>query len=343
MSINMSIFMLMRMSMCMPIHAGQTSIFGAATTTVEDWHSVYNEYCRDLLKGSETRPAYVPMSASFTDAIGLCHGDSGAECYAPSCARDAPEHCHKDDKVGLLARFLCPETCGCNSPNSSLILNGPRFGCGQPCRSSSTYTDLLAKMPCTDQHAGSSDLLAYAIPLKQTADTWKKLELIAYADQILDQGCPVELIFNVTFQRLYDQRLVFNDTFYNNCASWPCDNVARQIARDGDGTQEWQGIGRWLTGEEAVNDNGVFKLVQQHFCGGEANGLEIGPLGSSVKPLTTLCPVLCGCRIAKSTLAGCTGVCQNTGDWWLQLSKGTVKTSAGGSNDYDYNYSQAPK
>merc|ERR1711963_751582 len=60
----------------------------------------------------------------------------------PNCKATFP-HC--DDKV--LARFMCPETCGCTVPQSGLWQNSEGGGCDPTCLHASLKWDVL---PCDD-------------------------------------------------------------------------------------------------------------------------------------------------------------------------------------------------
>jgi len=67
---------------------------------------------------------------------------------AQNCS-DMQHACGNPDNRFL--RNLCPGTCGCNQPDSGLLLNGPAEGCPrEACQRSQTYEDALAQIPCHD-------------------------------------------------------------------------------------------------------------------------------------------------------------------------------------------------
>ena len=45
---------------------------------------------------------------------------------------------------------MCPVTCGCDSPQSSLVLSMPADGCGQCTDVSPSYKTAMATLPCED-------------------------------------------------------------------------------------------------------------------------------------------------------------------------------------------------
>ena len=70
-------------------------------------------------------------------------------CVAPTCEQARP-YCANSTVAGLRARQLCPITCGCSHPRSSLALALPESGCGERCLQNPIYIDALATLPCTD-------------------------------------------------------------------------------------------------------------------------------------------------------------------------------------------------
>merc|ERR1712137_1335279 len=59
-----------------------------------------------------------------------------------SCA-DILSFCQFDTYDGFAVRMLCPVTCGCTFPNSSLVLKEPSSGCPQYCTRVTTYIDAV--------------------------------------------------------------------------------------------------------------------------------------------------------------------------------------------------------
>lgn len=77
----------------------------------------------------------------------LCRKDG--VCIDPVCA-DVAEYCRQPTVVGLRARQMCPLTCKCHEPRSSLSLGLPREGCGHKCLRLGTYLQKRRELPCED-------------------------------------------------------------------------------------------------------------------------------------------------------------------------------------------------
>ena len=84
---------------------------------------------------------------------------------------------------------LCPQTCGCDQPNSTLLMAGPGGGCSSVCRELPRYHSMLSAMPCKDAEPGSDILLAYATPLRQNYEFWGFHQEAESRYQTLAAGC----------------------------------------------------------------------------------------------------------------------------------------------------------
>ena len=73
-------------------------------------------------------------------------------CYDGVCIRATCEHlaeyCDRTNIVGIRARQLCPETCGCDDPTAPLIFSLAESGCPSVCSHQLDY-----KVGGTAQHA----------------------------------------------------------------------------------------------------------------------------------------------------------------------------------------------
>jgi len=69
---------------------------------------------------------------------------------ATSCT-DMKQYCDEDTESGAAARGICPETCGCKSPTSSLVLSAAAAGCPSSCEASFEYQEQLKNAPCKDK------------------------------------------------------------------------------------------------------------------------------------------------------------------------------------------------
>jgi hypothetical protein len=73
---------------------------------------------------------------------------------------------------GLRARQLCPVTCGCKDPLSSLALFLPKSGCGELCLQTPDYEAALAQAPCEDVSADDPTFNEYVDAVVNASVTW---------------------------------------------------------------------------------------------------------------------------------------------------------------------------
>jgi hypothetical protein len=92
-------------------------------------------------------------------------------CIAPTCA-DVRPYCLNNRQSGMRARQICPLTCGCVEPLSSLALSLPSTGCGEQCMRSGEYLEWRAALPCEDMPNTDPRFVAYMDQLDQVAHTW---------------------------------------------------------------------------------------------------------------------------------------------------------------------------
>ena len=114
-------------------------------------------------------PACVAVRGNSTAAAVSCsqqntrdgaRGDNGYDCSQPNC-NDARPYCSESSAAGVRARQICPVTCGCDQPRSSLALFLPESGCPRVCRKSTNYRTALATIPCTDVAVNDSRYVAF--------------------------------------------------------------------------------------------------------------------------------------------------------------------------------------
>jgi hypothetical protein len=92
------------------------------------------------------------------------------QCVIPTCATVA-EHCPRNSVSGLRARQLCPVTCGCTDPTSSLTMMLPEAGCGRKCLASGLYQAQLNQMPCQDMQRNDSRFVAFLDDFESVAQS----------------------------------------------------------------------------------------------------------------------------------------------------------------------------
>jgi len=77
-------------------------------------------------------------------------------------------------KDGTLVRALCPETCGCNRPNSSLPVFAPRFGCPSSCKDSNAWYEVRARATCFNPTVNYLNQTSYWPRWMEYARTYQK-------------------------------------------------------------------------------------------------------------------------------------------------------------------------
>ena len=148
--------------------------------TVPEAAAIWNPMCYDVLDLG--LPYNQQLAAAVGDTVdsGPCGGcpanapacvQETGECITPVCA-DLADYCQANTKTGKRARQLCPNTCGCNDPTSPLALFAGEQGCGDQCRRSGVYTQLLDELPCEDVAADDANFLAFLDDAAAVAQTW---------------------------------------------------------------------------------------------------------------------------------------------------------------------------
>lgn len=95
---------------------------------------------------------------AFKRTMYLATGNSSVQ----GC-EDALQYCDFLSSHGT--RLHCPETCGCASPTSGLVLRGTSDGCPTVCRTSEHYKDTLMSEQCMD----------WSLERLQAAAGWRRL------------------------------------------------------------------------------------------------------------------------------------------------------------------------
>ena len=117
--------------------------------------------------------------------------DTGYECEQPECS-DVAEYCGSSLPVGVRARQICPITCGCDSPRSTLALYLPSAGCPPSCWKTTRYRDEMATTPCADLPRNDTTFVAFLDAWATAADVWPKdwqESGLIYVDMFRRFGC----------------------------------------------------------------------------------------------------------------------------------------------------------
>ena len=158
------------------------SVESMSVESLEDGAIRNNFACIDWLDFDPV-PAHINlMRGAIGDAVdaSACGGncpihapfcDGNGTCVVPSCELHAPPFCNAESPAGARFRQMCPVTCGCDSPQSSLVLSMPADGCGQCTDVSQSYMNAMATLPCED------------VPIEHPA--WLAM-LDAFAEQAVD-------------------------------------------------------------------------------------------------------------------------------------------------------------
>jgi hypothetical protein len=97
------------------------------------------------------------LSASVVDCPTF---DTGYSCTQPDCT-DAAPYCNINGRLGILVRQVCPLTCGCHLPRSTLALSLPETGCTPRCTKKTEYKEAMRTIPCTDVPRNDSNFVGF--------------------------------------------------------------------------------------------------------------------------------------------------------------------------------------
>ena len=87
------------------------------------------------------------------------------------CSDFAP-FCNDVSTLGVRARQMCPRTCGCDDPTSSLALFMPASGCGEQCARSGYYLERRRELPCEDVPVDDAKFQATVADILAVARQW---------------------------------------------------------------------------------------------------------------------------------------------------------------------------
>jgi len=162
--------------------------------------------CADKKSLSENpKPNGMTWGNAFADAgagDGTCAGGcqdwfaplcKQGKCRLVQCHEDAKQYCGDDSHLGNLARWNCPETCGCDNfqfageEGSKNVMVG---GCPSTCFKRSHFMQKQNTMPCKDFEKGAAGV--YAKSVLRISEHWStnlRTSLAGFADRIVKDGC----------------------------------------------------------------------------------------------------------------------------------------------------------
>ena len=126
-----------------------------------------------------------------TDLVACPQFDTGYSCTSPVCA-DAIPFCADSSPIGLRARQICSQTCGCHLPHSTLALNQPSSGCPRRCREIGEYRNSMIATPCVDVAKDDHAYVGFLDNWRDNAQFWPKdwkESSIIWVDLFRRYGC----------------------------------------------------------------------------------------------------------------------------------------------------------
>jgi len=112
---------------------------------MQQWTANFNPRCKDLLNVT-TRSFFVYQTYET-----VLNNRFPTQAPMASCA-EIKAYCDADSQQGIIARSVCPETCGCDHPFSHLVLSAPTNGCPGSCLHSFSYQQVRNTTPCVDKN-----------------------------------------------------------------------------------------------------------------------------------------------------------------------------------------------
>ena len=263
-----------------PIQA-PNSILTGSPTRCRSWNPACADildataYYTNLLRGSvgQVLLAAAANEVDLTPCGGFCSvqlplckpvpNGVGYQCSAVTC-EDALPFCQSNSLVGLRARQMCPVTCGCEAPQSSLAITLPVSGCPTSCKVSESYITQLAELPCVDVTPDDSRFVAFLDNWNDVAASWPKdwkESSYGWIQFFRRWGCD------------YLNQLTRPDNF----TEW------NQTATGINGNLYWRASFGLVPGTDPCKISGTFYPV---------------------KPLSLFCPVTCKCHAGDNDCAG---------------------------------------
>ena len=80
--------------------------------------------------------------------------------------------CHADSLVGIRARQYCPQTCGCDTPTSRLLLTTLKYGCSPTCKDLKPYRAAVDNFACSDVAKNSPEMTYFKKDLLEVSKAW---------------------------------------------------------------------------------------------------------------------------------------------------------------------------
>ena len=167
--------------------------------TVYDAALQLNSQCIDLLDADgdlNTARKAIGYAVDPTACGGACpldapFCDSSGACVKPRCDLHALPYCNDESVTGARFRLMCPETCGCDAPRSSLVLSAPTNGCGQCDAVSKTYHAEMDAIACEDVAPDDPQWVAFLDAFQALAEGYAAVDrwILFYIGMFRELGC----------------------------------------------------------------------------------------------------------------------------------------------------------
>ena len=250
--------------------------------------------CRQVRPRDESvpHPDFVPggflqnstcRNTPSSDVVDCPAFDTGYSCTVPQCS-DVRPFCARESPIGLRARQICSQTCGCHLPHSTLALTQPSSGCPEKCREISQFRDTLVAAPCVDLPKTDPTFVGFLDNWRANANNWPKDwkdSSIIFVDLFRRYGCNYLNIYSPAD----DPSVNYTATVTENATHYALD---------------------------PSTDNPSGEFWPPNFAGSfPGSTWGINPCIDAgtfypVKPFSFFCPVACGCRAGD---IGCPDSC----------------------------------
>ena len=159
------------------------------------------------------------------------------------------------------------------------------MGCPQQCRFTPEYRYKKKAMPCADSE--TAPLSRYAASLDDFTRSSGIPHLSEFLGSLSEEGCHY-----IAWQAREHLRWVLN-SFLNLSAP----EISEVITKTFDGVQD---LGDGPETDLLRVSRLVLQDLAQEYCGGMQGGQVYDPFGLPFKPISTICPVACGCKVHRN-------------------------------------------
>jgi len=169
------------------VTGGGLSLSGRVAMDLQTTSDLWNPLCQDMLK----------EGGRSADVFPRVLNDAGTRevktwTTVTICSEIQP-FCNNDSILGVRARQICPETCGCNDPSSDLVLT-QESGCPSQCTQTEQYLAVRKSRACLEDGSNSPDLMTYLRGLQEVSASWStegRAAVAFFSEELQRDGCGV--------------------------------------------------------------------------------------------------------------------------------------------------------